>query len=77
MRNLKQSLKKSNISSSGTGQIHYEILRHLRYDALRILLDIINGTLKRESFPDSWREALIIKIPKPGKDNLTLPIIDL
>ena len=29
MRDLKQSLKKSNNSSPGPDQIHYEILRHL------------------------------------------------
>ena len=35
----------------------------------RILLDIINETWKSDTFPESWREALIISIPKPGKDH--------
>ena len=36
---------------------------------LHILLDIINETWKSDTFPKSWREALIISIPKPGKDH--------
>ena len=69
MRDLKRSLKKSNNSSPGPDQIHYEILRHLPIETLHILLDIINETWKSDTFPESWREALIISIPKPGKDN--------
>ena len=77
MRDLKRSLKKSNYSSPGPDQIHYEILCHLPIETLHILLDIINETWRSETFPESWREALIISIPKPGKDNLILLIIDL
>ena len=69
MRDFKRSLKKSNNSSPGPDQIHYEILRHLPIQTLHILLDIINETRKSDTFPESWREALIISIPKPGKDN--------
>ena len=64
IRDLKRSLKKSNNSSPGPDQIHYEILRHLLIETLHISLDIISDT-----FPESWREALIISIPKPGKDH--------
>ena len=69
MRDLKRSLKKSNNSSPGPDLIHYEILRHLPIETLHILLDIINETWKSDTFPESWREALIISIPKPGKDH--------
>ena len=68
-RDLKRSLKKSNNSSPGPDQIHYEILRHLPIETLHILLDIINETWKNDTFPESWKEALIISIPKPGKDH--------
>ena len=69
MRDLKRSLKKTNNSSPGPDQIHYKILRHLPIETLHILLDIINETWKSDTFPESWREALIISIPKPGKDH--------
>ena len=62
MRDLKRSLKKSNNSSPGPDQIHYEILRHLPIESLHILLDIINETWKSDTFPESWRKALIISI---------------
>ena len=69
MRDLKRPLKKSYNSYPGPDQIHYEILRHLPIETLHILLDIINETWKSDTFPESWREALIISIPKPGKDH--------
>ena len=53
----------------GVFVIGYEILRHLPIETLHILLDIINETWKSDTFPESWREALIISIPKPVKDN--------
>ena len=43
--------------------------RQLPIETLHILLDIINETWKSDTFPESWREALIISIPKPGKDH--------
>ena len=61
MRDLERSLKKSN--NSGLDQIHYEILRHLQIETLHILLDIKNETWKSDTFPELWREALIISIP--------------
>ena len=72
MRDLKRSLKKSNNSSPGPDQILYEILRHLPIETLHILLDIMNETRKSDTFSESWREALIISIPKLGKDHFEI-----
>ena len=69
MRDLKRSLKKSNNSSPGPDRIRYEILCHLPIETRHILLGIINETWKCDTYPESWRDALIISIPKPGKDN--------
>ena len=74
MRDLKRTLKKSNNSSPGPDQIHYEILRYLPIETLHISLDIINETWKSDTFLESWREALIISIPKPEKDHFN-PLI--
>ena len=69
MRDLKRSLKKSKNSSPDQDQIHYELLRHSPFETLHILLDIINVTCKSDTFPETWRESLIISIPRPGKDH--------
>ena len=53
MRDLKRSLKKSNNSSPGSDQIHYEFLRHRPIETLHIALDIINETWKSDTFPES------------------------
>ena len=71
MRDLKWAIKKSNNSSPGPDQIHYEILRHLPEETLKVLLNILNELWKNDSFPKSWREALIIPIPKAGRDPLS------
>ena len=44
-------------------------LLYFPIETLHILLDIIKETWKSDTFPESWREALIISIPKPGKDH--------
>lgn len=36
------------------------------------LTDIINGCIKHSYFPNTWKQALIITFPKPGK-NLSMP----
>ena len=69
LRDLKRSIRKSNNSSFGPDQIHYEILRHLPDRTLVFLLDIINEIWKDGTFPESWKSALILAIPKPGKDH--------
>ena len=68
LRDLKRSLKRSKDSSPGPDNIHYQILKNLPEVSLKILLDIINRYWDTQTFPESWREALLLPIPKPGKD---------
>ena len=70
MRDLKRSLKSPII------HLLAQIRSIMKFYAtflltLHILLDIINETWKSDTFPQSWREALIILIPKPGKDHFS------
>ena len=68
LRDLKRSIKKSKETSPGVDNIHYRLLKQLPDETLKILLNIINKYWDSHTFPDSWREALVLPIPKPGKD---------
>ena len=70
LRDLKWAIRKSNNSTPGPDQIHYEILKHLPETTLKILVKLINECWKTDTFPDSWRQALVIPVPKPDKDLL-------
>lgn len=68
LKELTSSIKKAHDSSPGPDRIHYQFLKHLPMPCLAILLDIFNGIWEDGKYPSSWSEALIIPIPKPGKD---------
>ena len=65
---LKEALKRSGETAAGIDNIHYQMLKHLPESSLDILLKVFNHVWESGVFPPSWREALIIPIPKPGKD---------
>ena len=65
---LQNSLDKSHDTTAGPDDIHYQILKHLPSDALETLLNIMNKIWRTGKFPEDWHKAVIIPIPKPGKD---------
>ena len=65
---LKHSLDKSKDTTEGPDDIHYQILKHLPSDAFETLLNIMNEIWRTGKFPEDWHKAVIIPIPKPGKD---------
>ena len=67
-KELKSALNKAHDSSPGHDKVHYQFLKHLPLTSLSVLLDIFNDIWQSGDFPSSWREALVIPIPKPGKD---------
>ena len=70
MTELRQSLQTANDSATGLDQVHYQLLTHLPNSALSVLLKVYNHVWESGCFPPSWREAVVIPIPKPGKDHL-------
>ena len=44
-------------------------MKHLPDSSLSVLLKTFNDILETGNVPKSWKEATIISIPKPGKDN--------
>ena len=68
LKELKAALDKAHNTCPGPDDIHYQILKHLPITTLQILLNIYNYIWTTGIFPNSWREALVIPIPKPGKE---------
>ena len=66
---LKVAISVSKDTATGPDDIHYQMLKHLPETALDTLLHIFNGIWTIGVFPESWRLATIIPIPKPGKDH--------
>ena len=64
---LKEAIQKSH---NTTDEIHYEFLKQLPQRSLDYLLAALNEIWESSKFPDSWRVATIIPIPKPGKNSL-------
>ena len=69
MTELKQSLQRANDSASGLNQVHYQLLTHLPNLALSVLLKVYNHIWESVCFPPLWHEAVVIPIPKPGKNH--------
>ena len=42
-------------------------MKHLPHETLLVLLQLINEYWESGSFPECWRTALLIPVPKPGK----------
>ena len=53
----------------GPDGIHNNLLKHLPEDTLKILKDILNQIWISADFPEQWRAATVIPIPKPNKDH--------
>ena len=69
LRDLKRSIKRAKASAPGPDEVHYLILKNLPNETLIILLDLINEYWESHNFPPSWKEALVIPLPKEGKDH--------
>ena len=67
-RELIKSIAQATDSATGPDEIHYQFLKHLPDVSLDLLLLLLNDLWQSQDFPDGWREATVIPIPKPGKD---------
>ncbi|GBN07213.1 hypothetical protein AVEN_204121-1 [Araneus ventricosus] len=70
MHELKDALNKSHPTSPGLDGIHYNMLKNLSENSLNSILTLFNRIWNEKTFPVSWREAVVVPIPKIGKDPL-------
>jgi len=57
-------------SSPGLDRFDYRIISSLPLDLKTLLLDIFNEMFANGLFPDSWRDSLVIFVPKPNGNGL-------
>ena len=63
-----ETLKKCKNSSPGPDDIPNILIKKLPQKGLKYLTEIYNLIWTGNVFPDMWKEATVIPIPKPGKD---------
>ena len=68
MEELRDALRRAHDAPAGPDEIHYQLLKHLPDASLLLLLNIFNKIWLSGDFPPDWRKAIIIPIPKSGKD---------
>ena len=65
---LRRCLKKTKMSAPGKDQICYIMLRNLGESSQDILLELYNKVWEGGKLPQSWKEAIVVPIHKPGKE---------
>ena len=70
---MQDALRRYHETSAGPDEIHYQLLKHLPDASLSLLLNILNKIWISDNFHSDWREAIVIPIPKPGKDPTNPP----
>ena len=68
MEELQDALRRAHDTSAGPDETHYQLLKHLPSSSLLLHLNIFNKIWLSGDFPFDWRKAIVIPIPKPGKD---------
>uniref|UniRef100_A0A669EWH7 Reverse transcriptase domain-containing protein n=1 Tax=Oreochromis niloticus TaxID=8128 RepID=A0A669EWH7_ORENI len=65
---LHRVLQKSKLSAPGKDQVCYTMLNQLSESAKDLLLGLYNRVWEGGKLPQSWKEAVVVPIRKPGKD---------
>lgn len=65
---LNYALSKTSESSPGIDKISYSMIKHCHPTMLTFILSVFNRIFTEHQFPTAWKTALIVPIPKPGKD---------
>lgn len=61
--------KLPNRKAPGSDGIDNKIIKNLSTKAIVQLMYIVNAILKPSHFPEQWKLAVIVPIPKPNKDS--------
>ena len=61
------AINTSGNTSVGPDRLHYSFFRHLSEESKNFVLRTFNDLFASNSFPNSWKESIIVTILKPGK----------
>ena len=65
---LVDSIKTSNHSAVNPDEIYDEFLKQLPVESIKCLLKLYDNIWVNGTFPETWRQSIIVLIPKSGKD---------
>ena len=68
LQELRDAISSAGNTSVGPDKLHYAFFRHLPEKTLHFMLSTLNDLWTQHVFPQAWREAIVIPLPKPGKD---------
>lgn len=72
LNELEFALKTCSGQSAGSDEIGYPMLQHLPVSAKNTLLEIFNNVWNSGTIPTSWKEGIVVPIPKPGKNPMVI-----
>ena len=65
---LQEAISCAGNTSVGPDKLHYDFFRRLPDSTFAYMLDTFNKLWIEHVFPEAWKEAIVIALPKPGKD---------
>ena len=68
MSELREAISSTGNTSIGPDKLHYAFFRQLPESAMQFMLRTMNNLYSQHVFPAAWKEAIVIPLPKPGKD---------
>ena len=68
MQELMSCLRTTSDSSPGIDRITFQLIKHLHPSFLAVVLHLFNVVFCRQMFPVRWKTAIVVPLPKPGKD---------
>ena len=66
---LEYNLAKVKNTTPGKDSIHYQMIKHMPENAKEHLCKLFNKFFEESFFPEQWRSAIVIPVPKPGKSH--------
>lgn len=66
---LNLAISNSHNTAAGPDSIHNQMIKNLPQTSKNLLLNIFNRIWTDGKIPNTWKEATVIPIPKPGKDH--------